>query len=393
MNPHTRVPVLATDNTPLMPTKYSRAEKLVSQGAAEWLSNDLTIKAIRLLREPSARHTQPLVLGCDPGKLFTGMALVSAKAVLLLLHLVLPFERVKARKAAQKLLRRARRGRRINRQVVFDLRNHRQKRFHNRKQQKLPPSIAANKGMEKRCITEIFKLFPVSAVVWELVKADVDRTSGRKGARSGKGFSPVMVGQKQMLAWLSAFTVVHTREGWQKDGNGTAQIRTYLGLVKEKQQKAKQVPQTHAVDGLALAASAFIRYAPFQTANTHGHDWVGAICLTSAPFRVLTRPCFYRRQLHFEKVRKGGVRKRKGGTVTPFGFRSGDFVQAEKAGKVYRGWIGGYSEVNKVVSVYDHNWKRLGQFSVSQVQLVKRKTGGSALKVMMAETLCQYESH
>jgi hypothetical protein len=68
------------------------------------------------------------------------------------------------------------------------------------------------------------------------------------------------------------------------------------------------------------------------------------------------------------------VRKRKGGTITPFGFRSGDFVQAEKAGRVYRGWIGGFREPNKVVSVYDHNWHRLGQFSVGKVQLIKRST-------------------
>jgi hypothetical protein len=67
-------------------------------------------------------------------------------------------------------------------------------------------------------------------------------------------------------------------------------------------------------------------------------------------------------------------RKRKGGTVTPFGFRSGDKVKAQKAGQSYIGWIGGYVEKQKKVSVYDINWHRLGQFSVSKVQLVKRST-------------------
>jgi hypothetical protein len=69
-------------------------------------------------------------------------------------------------------------------------------------------------------------------------------------------------------------------------------------------------------------------------------------------------------------------RKRKGGTITPFGLRSGDLVKAEKAGKSYIGWIGGYTQTTKTknVSVYDHNWHRLGQFSPSKVQLIKRST-------------------
>lgn len=369
MNPNTRVPVLAPDNTRLMPTKYRRAKKLVNQGDAQWLSNDLNIKAIRLLREPSSYKTQAVVLGVDPGKLFTGMGLISSRATLLLLHLILPFERVKSRKSAQRILRRARRGRRINRKVKFHLRAHRQQRSNNRRQEKLPASIAANKGMEKRCITEVFRLFPVTCVVWEVVKADVDLTSGRKWARSGKGFSPVMVGQAQMLQWLKQFTFVQPLRGYQ-----TQAMRSQLGLVKSKN-KQEQSAQSHAVDGIALAASEFVRYEAFHNSREHGHQWVGRVQLTSAPFRAISRPAFYRRQLHFENFSQGGIRKRKGGTVTPFGLRSGDFVQAEKAGKTYWGWIGGYSEPNKVVSVYDHDWKRIGQFRVSKVQLIKRKTG------------------
>jgi hypothetical protein len=369
MNKNTRVSVLAPDNTPLMPTKYRRAQMLVDAGEAEWISNDLNIKAIRLLREPSGYDTQPISLGVDPGKNFTGMGLVSSKATLLTLHLILPFDKVKSRKSAQRILRRARRGRRINRKVAFNLRAHRQKRFNNRKQKKLPPSILANKRMEQRCITEIFRLFPVSCVVWEVVKADVDKTSGRKGARSGKGFSPVMVGQKIMLQWLGRFTTVYSMYGYQ-----TKLIREKLGLVKVKEKKS-QTPQSHAVDGIALAATEFVRYEEFQTAREHGHCWVGEMQLTSSPFRVMARPAYYRRQLHFENYSKGGVRKRKGGTVSPYGFRSGDYVQAEKAGRICRGWIGGWSEANNVLSVCDHNWKRIGQFSVSKVSLIKRKSG------------------
>jgi hypothetical protein len=100
--------------------------------------------------------------------------------------------------------------------------------------------------------------------------------------------------------------------------------------------------------------------------------------ITKAVFKVISRPNLFRRQLHFENPIKNAPnnRKRKGGTVTPFGFRSGDLVKAEKAGKVYIGWVGGYTKTEKSnnVSVYDHNWHRLGQFTPSKLQLIKRST-------------------
>lgn len=368
MHPKTRVPVLTLDDTPLMPTEYRRACAWVEAGKAEWVSNDLNIKAVRLLREPSGRDTQPIALGVDPGKHFTGVGVQSAKATLLTLHLCLPFERVKARKAAQRILRRARRGRRINRKVPFHLRAHRQKRFNNRRKKGLPPSVRANAEMEQRVIQEVMRLFPVSVVIWEMVKADIDLTSGRRKARSGKGFSPVMLKQAMMLRWLQQFTPIQERHGWE-----TANLRNYLGLVKSHEKK-EQSPRSHAVDGVTLACFGFLNYDAVIQGREYGKQWVGEVKLTSCPFRVITRPQLYRRQLHFENFGKGSIRKRKGGTITPFGFRSGDFVQARKAGRFYRGWIGGFSEVNKVVSVYDHNWKRIGQFKANKVNLIKRST-------------------
>lgn len=358
MNPNTRISVLAPDQVPLMPTLYRRAQAWVEDGKAEWVSNDLNIKQVRLLQEPSSHNIQTVVIGIDPGKKFSGIAVQSSLFTLFTAHLILPFPNITKKMTGRRLLRRARRGRRINRKIAFKLRAHRQKRFDNRRQKGIPPSIRANREFELRLVKELMRLFPVTTIVYEYIEA-----------RGNKAFSPVMVGQKVMLELLRQLAPSVTQFGWQ-----TAKLRTYLGLAKQKTDKSAQTPQTHAVDGIALAASQFVQYQAFHTANTHGHIWMGTVRLTPSPFRVIARPNLFRRQLHFENFSKGGVRKRKGGTVTPFGFRSGDFVQAEKAGRVYRGWIGGFSEVSKVVSVYDYNWHRLGQFKANKVILIKRST-------------------
>lgn len=356
MNPNTRIPVLTPDQTPLMPTLYRRAQAWVECGKAEWVGNDLNIKAVRLLSEPSSRNTQPIVVGIDPGKKFSGVAVQSSLFTLFTAHLILPFPHITKKMAGRRIIRRARRGRRINRKVAFHLRAHRQKRFDNRRQKGIPPSIRANREFELRLVKELMRLFPVSQIVYEYIKA-----------KGNKAFSPAMIGQKIMLVWLRQLVPTVTQFGWQ-----TAKLRTHLGLVKQKTDKSEQTPQTHAVDGMALAASQFVQYQAFHTANSHGYDWTGTVRLTPSPFRVIARPNLFRRQLHFENTSKGGFRKRKGSTVTPYGLRFGDFVRAEKSGVFFRGWVGGYSEVKKVVAVYDHNWHRLGQFKTNKINLIKR---------------------
>ena len=367
-----RISVLAPDNTPLMPAKRTRAEKWVEGGRAEWVKTDLRIKAVRLLAEPSGRNTQPIVVGVDPGKLYSGIAVQSAKATLFQAHLELPYPKIRERMDNRRMLRRSRRSRRINRDVPFSLRNHREKRFDNRKQKKVPPSIKANRDLEFRVVKELSELFPIVAIGYEKVRADVDLTSGRKGARSGKRFSPVMVGQAYGIERMGQIAPVYTRHGWQKDGNGTSQLRTALGLIKSKN-KAEQTPQTHAVDGIALASGYFVQYRPFQQCRSHGHTWDGQVNITSAPFVVIKRPPISRRQLHLMVPAKGGKRRKYGGTVTRHGFRKGDLVRAEMAGRVSIGYVSG--DTARQVSVSDFSWKRIGQFTASKVQLLYRATG------------------
>jgi hypothetical protein len=217
--------------------------------------------------------------------------------------------------------------------------------------------------LELRIAKEVVRLFPVTHIVYEYIKA-----------RGDKGFSPAMVGQKVMLEWLNSYAPTSTQFGWQ-----TSNLRQWLKLPKDKTDKSKACEETHSNDGVALAASHFIQWKEWLSCNTRGGNWFGSISITKAPFKVIAKPNIYRRQLHFEnpdshKPNPNQYRKRKGGTITPFGFRSSDFVQAEKAGQLYRGWIGGYTETakSKKISVYDHTWKRIGQFSPNKVVLLKR---------------------
>jgi RRXRR protein len=358
-----RVPVIDPNNRPLMPTKPSRARRWIKEGKARGKFNDLGIFYVQLIPQPSDHKTQPISVGVDPGKLFSGIGVQSSGLTLWTAHLELPFKRIRERMENRRLMRRSRRGRRINRQLPFEVRAHRQKRFSNRKKSKLAPSIKANRQLELRVISELTKIYPIADIYWEYIQADVDLTSGRKKARSGKGFSPVMVGQKWMLEQLKQFGNVQTRLGWQ-----TSNLRKHLRLEKSKD-KAIQSPRSHANDGIALACFCFLDYVPFRTAHSHGHEWQGKVNVTSSAFAVVKRPPISRRQLHLMVPAMGGVRRKYGGTTTKFGLRKGDLVSSPKG----IGFVSGQTE--KQISVSNANWRRLGQIASSKVTLIRRSTG------------------
>lgn len=344
-----RIPVVDINHKPLMPAKPSRVRRWLEQGRAVKRWSDTGLFYIQITFETGDK-VQPVSVGIDPGKLYSGIAVQSARFTLFTAHLVLPFKTVKDRMEQRAMMRRGRRGRRINRKVAFKLRAHRQKRFDNRKDHKLPPSIRANRQLELRVVTELCKVFPISSIVYEYVKAN-----------GSKSFSPVMVGQKVMLLWLSKLAPTNTRFGYE-----TAQIRNQLGLIKDRQNKGKASPETHAVDGIALASSQFISYESFHSNRNHGHEWQDSVDVTPSPFFVIRRPPISRRQLHLMVPVKGGLRRKYGGTVTRFGLRKGDLVNSPKG----IGYVSG--DTAKQISVSDCNWKRLGQIAASKVSLIRR---------------------
>lgn len=382
MSQVTRVPVISAEGKPLMPTTPARARKWIHSGKARPLRNDLGVFYVQLVGEPSGYEMQAVVVGTDRGKCFTGIAIVTKLATIAIFHLALPGfykskkdkknqskkdkldrQSVRGKMAKRAELRRSRRANRINRSQPFKLRNHREKRFSNRNQSKLPPSIRSNRQMEIRVLAQLANILPISEIR--------DEDCGGDTKLNGKGISPVTVGQEWFRGIASSIAPVINL-----DSRTTGNYRDRLGLVKDRSDKSKQTVETHGNDAIAIAASHFIQYQPFHTANTYGHEWVGECNITPAPFIVLTRPKLFRRKLHQEQYQKGGILKRQGGTITPFGFRSGDLVRSTYKGEIVQGWIGGFTNTaaSKKVSIYNHNWHRIGQFPPSNVQLLQRST-------------------
>ena len=209
-----------------------------------------------------------------------------------------------------------------------------------------------------RVVSELFKLYPIGHIVYELVKA--------KGT---KAFSPAMVGQYQSIKRLEVtFRVrVLQKMGWE-----TSLARKGLGLAKDKTDKSRQTVETHANDGIALASFPFRKVSTEYYRNGKVVTPTIAV-VTAAPFAVVSRPPISRRQLHLLQFSKGGKRRKYGGTTTRHGLRKGDYVEAVKSGQTYRGWVSG--DTAKQVSVSDSNWKRIGQFTARKVRLLKRSTG------------------
>ena len=92
-----RVHVISKDGKPLMPTKPSRARRWIKEGKAIGKFNDLGILYVQLTTEPSNNKTQPITIGIDPGKLFSGIGVQASLFTLWKAHLELPFKRSRER--------------------------------------------------------------------------------------------------------------------------------------------------------------------------------------------------------------------------------------------------------------------------------------------------------
>lgn len=329
-----RVPVIAPDRTPLMPTKASRVRRWIKEGKAKSIRTKLGIFAVQLVAEPSGREKQDIAVGIDPGSKYTGIAVASRREVLCGYNLELP-DYVNQRMDKRRELRRSRRHRKCRR---------RECRFLNRREHKIAPSMLARKQLELRMVKELSKTHPITGIAIEDVRFN------HYNKRYGKYFSQVEIGKKWLIAELKKIALAELFEGWETSGR-----RKELKL-KKSSRKDVQEPEAHVTDAIALCSLA-----------------QGNIKITTFNFDIIRRPKYSRRKLHLEQPAKGGIRQQYGGTTTLFVFRKGDYVEATQGKRTVRGWVSGYTK--NLIAVSNFDWKRLGQFVASKVRLLERNTG------------------
>jgi len=291
-------------------------------------------------RDPSGREVQDITVGIDPGSKKEGLTIKSASHTYLNIQAD-AVTNVKEAEADQSASRRARRQRRTP---------CRQPRA-NRAQGGIPPSTKARWQWKLRLLNWLRRLFPISHVVVEDIKA---ATKGKP--RWDIAFSPLEVGKQWFYDEVRKLVSLHTFEGHE-----TKQMRDALGLKKTKKKMA-DVFEAHCVDSWVLA-----------NAIVGGHDQPdNTRLLCVIPLKL------HRRELHRRQPGEGGVRSPYGGTHS-LGFKRGSIVRHHRHGITF---VGGASE-RRISLHHIEDGKRMCQNAKpSDVQFLAYSTWRSRLLPM-----------
>ncbi|MCL6557509.1 MAG: RRXRR domain-containing protein [Firmicutes bacterium] len=330
-----RVPVVGMDGKPLMPTTPAKARKMMKDGLAKPRRNKLGLFYIQMLR-PVGTKTQFMAVAVDPGAKYDGVSVASQRQVELKAVVFLS-DGVPNKMEARKNLRRARRYRKTPRRPA---------RFNNRKRKGywLTPTQRSKVETRLKVVRELCKIYPVELIITE------DVHYNHYKYRDGRYFSIVEIGKTltyREYGKLAELKLVEVSD--------TNTWRIKFDIEKRTDKKWEQVPETHANNAVAILM------------GVTGCD------NTEVPFYVWRKLQYTRRSLHRQNPQKDGKRPRFGGTANGGFFRKGDWVEAEKAGKTYRGWVCGLpTKTTKMVGVADADGKRIGQFSPKKVRLLAR---------------------
>jgi hypothetical protein len=299
------VPVVDSNQKPLMPTTSSRARRWVKSGKATpfWKKG---VWCVRLNIEPSGRQTQDVVVGIDPGSKKEALTVASAAHC----YLNIQADAVTWVGKAIKSRRQMRRARR-SRQCPY-----RQPRRNRRRNERfLAPSTKARWQWKMRLVRWLTRLFPITCVAVE----DVQATTKKGARRWNRLFSPLEVGKRWFYSELEKIAILFTFRGYE-----TAAMRVMLGLHKASK-KVAEVWEVHCVDGWVLTRLAL------GMETSPAPDNRSLLLLT--PLR------FHRRQLHRLQPAKGGIRHSYGGTRS-LGLQRGSIVASVRYGLCY---VGGHS--------------------------------------------------
>ncbi|MDJ0682446.1 MAG: RRXRR domain-containing protein [Xenococcaceae cyanobacterium MO_167.B52] len=324
-----KVPVVDSNQVPLMPTSAARADRWIKNGKATpfWQKG---IFCIRLNVEPSARNYQPVACGIDPGSKMEGYTISSAKYQYLNIQ-TKAIDWVKKHVKTRREMRRSRRYRKT------PCRQPRWNRLVNKI--RLAPSTKSRWQWKLRIANWLSKIYPITVFVVEDIKATT------WGSKWGKTFSPLQVGKEWFYFQLQKLAPLKLLQGHK-----TAELRKQLGL-KKSQNKMAEVFSAHCVDSFTLAYSAV----------------GGATKPSNQDLLIVTPLRFHRRQLHRLEHAPGHIRSRYGGTMSAR-FKRGSIVKHPKWGLTY---IGGEmvkptkkEPKRKVISLHClETGKRLTQFA------------------------------
>jgi hypothetical protein len=247
----------------------------------------------------------------------------------------------------------------------------------------MAPSVRSRKQLELKQIKEEMKLYPVSIIGIE------DVAFNHYAKRWGKNFSQVEIGKKWLFEELEK--LVGKDNVKLIKGYDTNLRRQQLGL-KKSSNKEERGQSSHVNDCIAMGSIILGLGIETKTVLREGIN-----------FDIITRPKYSRRKLHkeqpskddkrrtdkdgFEKTKGHRIRKRFGGTTTDWtNIRKGDYVEVRHRKKdetrkhgyipiVYRGWVGGFENDKKLISLYNFDWKVIGQFDNRDVRLLNRNNG------------------
>lgn len=322
------VPVVDKNQNTLMPTKPSRARKWIKSGKATpfWKNG---IFCVRLNVDASDTELQDIAVGVDPGSKKEGFT-VKSKA-----HTYLNVQ-TDAHKDIGKKVEKRRELRRSRRSRKCPNRKNKTNRLANK--ERIPAGTRARWDWKLRILEWLSKLYPVSKVIVEDIKA---RTKPDKD-RWNQSFSPLEVGKKWFVRELiNRFGVGNVLK---YEGTWTYARRNALGLEKLKD-KLSDSFYAHCVDSWVMAHS--VVNGDSKKAMSMKPDNTEVFCISPIPIA--------RRNLHREQPKKGGIRSRYGGTILKDGLVKNTLVKHVKYGLTRLAGI----NAKGLFSIYSLDGKRL----------------------------------
>ena len=211
------VPVLGTDGEPLMPTRPSRARRLIEQGRAKkkWLKGVFAIRMTDVSADDPDVEVNGVQLNIDPGAKATGMAVVSETCERRRSHALIELRhrgtRIRNRMDRRRAFRRGRRSRIRNRQPRFDNRA--------RRDGWLAPSMLTRLANTETWVRRLAALYPVTRVRIETARFDTQLMQDAEV--SGKDYQ-----QGELAGWQVRSYVFH-RDGRRCAYCGTARAKRY----------------------------------------------------------------------------------------------------------------------------------------------------------------------